>query len=284
MDTTIEILVKHAKEGDKDALEELIRRIQDRVYGLAIRMLYHPEDAEDAMQEILVKIITQLDSFREESAFTTWVYRIASNHLLTFQKHRTERSKITFTFENYERLVDRLEGIASTAPLQPEQRLIVEEVMISCMQGLLRCLDRDLRIAYILGEISKISSDKAAFILDITPTAFRKRLSRARTRLRNFMGKKCSLVNPENPCQCARHVTLAVETGWVDPEKPKFAGHLCYVRADMKAVNRLQIMDEIERMAVLFRSHPEYAAPVMFVEGLREMLDSGKFKMFGEWQ
>ena len=284
METTIETLVKQAVKGDKNALEALIRKIQNRVYGLAIRMLYHPEDAEDATQEILVKIITHLDSFRGESAFTTWVYRIASNHLLTFRKHRTERSKITFTFENYENLVDQLEEVAPTAPLQPEQRLIVEEVMLSCMQGLLRCLDQDLRIAYILGEISKISSDKAAFILDITPTTFRKRLSRARTRLRNFMGKKCGLVNPDNPCQCVRHLTLAVETGWVDPEKPKFSGHPCHARADMVSVNQLQLKDEIERMAVLFRSHPEYAAPVMFVEGLREMLDSGKFKMFGGWQ
>ncbi len=51
MDTTIEKLVEQAKEGDKDALEEVIRRIQDRIYGLAIRMLYYPADAEDATQE-----------------------------------------------------------------------------------------------------------------------------------------------------------------------------------------------------------------------------------------
>jgi RNA polymerase sigma factor (sigma-70 family) len=284
METIIEALIEHAKEGDKDALEELIRRIQDRVYALAIRMLYHPEDAEDAMQEILVKIITHLDSFRGESAFTTWVYRIASNHLLTTQKQRKKHSEITFTFENYESLVDQLGEVTPTASLQPEQKLIVEEIMISCMQGLLGCLDQDFRIAYILGEISRLSSDKAASVLDITPTAFRKRLSRARTSLRNFMGKKCGLVNPDNPCQCARHLTLAVETGWVDPEKPMFSGHPCHERADRVAINQLQLKDEIERMAVLFRSHPEYEAPMKFVKGLREMLDSGKLKMFGGQQ
>ena len=73
MEPAIETMVEQAKEGHKDALEALIRSIQDRIYGLSIRMLYHPADAEDATQEILIKVITHLDSFRGESAFTTWV-------------------------------------------------------------------------------------------------------------------------------------------------------------------------------------------------------------------
>jgi len=82
MGSAIESLVVRAKEGDQNSLEELVRNIQDLVYGLALRMLSHPADAEDATQEILVKVVTHLGSFRQESAFTTWVYRIASNHLL----------------------------------------------------------------------------------------------------------------------------------------------------------------------------------------------------------
>ena len=93
---SIEDLVSKAKQGDKQALDGLVRAIQDRVYGLAIRMLCHPADAEDATQEILVKIVTHLSDFRQESAFTTWVYRIASNHLLTMSKRRAERREITF--------------------------------------------------------------------------------------------------------------------------------------------------------------------------------------------
>ena len=88
MGSAIESLVERAKEGDQNALEELVRHIQDPVYGLALRMLSHPADAEDATQEILVKVVTHLVSFRQESAFTTWVYRIASNHLITNNKRR----------------------------------------------------------------------------------------------------------------------------------------------------------------------------------------------------
>lgn len=277
-ESTLESLVEQAKEGDKDALEALIQRIQDHVYGLAIRMLWHPADAEDATQEILVKIVTHLGSFRQESTFTTWVYRIASNHLLTTHKRRAERREMTF--EQYEQQIDRgLSGVALKSPLEAEQSLLVEEIRIRCMQGMLLCLDRNLRIAYILGEIFEVISDQGGHILNITAPAFRKRLSRARTRIRNFMRKKCSLVNPANPCHCAQQLTHAIETGSIDNHKLLFAEHPRHDRNHIDILNRLQEMDELRRVAVLFRSHPDYAAPEDFVEGVKELMNSDKFRL-----
>ena len=83
-------LVTLAMEGDKDALEMLIRSIQNRIFGLSLKMLYQPSDAEDATQEILIKIVTRLESFRQESTFDTWAMKIASNHLLNKQKNLTK--------------------------------------------------------------------------------------------------------------------------------------------------------------------------------------------------
>src|SRR6476469_10004830 len=93
---TLETLVEQDKEGSKTALEAIILGIQDQVYNLALRMLWHPADAEDATQEILIKVLTQLSQFRQESAFTTWVYRIATNYLLTTRKRRAEVQQVTF--------------------------------------------------------------------------------------------------------------------------------------------------------------------------------------------
>ncbi len=93
---TLEFCVGLAKEGDQAALEAVVRGIQDRVYGLALRMLWHPADAEDASQEILIKVLTHLSDFRHDSAFLTWVYRIACNHLLTRRKQRAEARMLTF--------------------------------------------------------------------------------------------------------------------------------------------------------------------------------------------
>lgn len=277
-ESALESLVEQAKEGDKDALEALIQRIQDSVYGLAIRMLWHPADAEDATQEILMKIVTHLGSFRQESTFTTWVYRIASNHLLTTHKRRVERREMTF--EQYEEQIDSgLSGVALKSPLEAEQSLLVEEIRIRCMQGMLICLDRNLRIAYILGEIFEVISNQGGHILNITATAFRKRLSRARARIWNFMRKKCSLVNPANPCHCSQQLTHAIEAGSIDNHKLLFSKHPRHDRNAIGILNRLKEMDELRRVAVLFRSHPDYAAPEDFVEGIKELINSDKFKL-----
>ncbi len=85
-----EALVQAARAGDRDALDALVSQIQTRLYNLAVRMLWHPADAEDATQEILIKIVTHLADFRGESQFGTWCWRIATNHLLTTRKRRAE--------------------------------------------------------------------------------------------------------------------------------------------------------------------------------------------------
>jgi len=275
METAIETLVEQAKAGDKHALEALVLKIQDRIYGLAVRMLFYPADAEDATQEILIKVITRLDSFHGESAFTTWVFRIASNHLLTLRKRRAENNE--WTFEEYGNLIDQNVAAAGTGKEpEAEQALVVQEIAISCMQGMLLCFDRDLRLAYILGEIFHVSGDEAAAILDVSPTVYRKRLSRARTLLRDFMKKKCGLVNDKAPCRCSRHAARAVADG-LTPDRLTFAGHPSSTAMDRDIFTRIADIAPLERAAALFQSHPEYTAPGRLVEELKRMVDTGSF-------
>ena len=203
MGSNLENLVELAKEGDREALKDLLLKIKDRVFGLAVRMLGHPVDAEDATQEILIKIITHLSAFRQESAFTSWIYRIAANYLLAT---RTRRAELKFlSFDDFAKAIDgNLASQWSQSISEAEMKLLVEEMMISCTQGMVLCLDRDHRLAFILGEIFEVSGKQGGYILGITPIAFRKRLSRGRKRLNHFMENHCSLMNPSNPCTCER--------------------------------------------------------------------------------
>ena len=82
----LEAWVTAAKAGDGHALEALLEAVQGPVYGLALRMLWHPADAEDATQEILIKVVTHLSQFRGDSSFKTWMFRVATNHLLKAQR------------------------------------------------------------------------------------------------------------------------------------------------------------------------------------------------------
>jgi len=268
----MEELVARAQAGDRAALEAVIAGVRDRVYNLAMRMLWHPADAEDATQEILVRIITHLGSFRGESAFTTWAYRVASNYLLTTRKRRAEREELTFA--HFAEQLDA--GLAPAVPgpaADIEQRLLVEEVKFGCTQGMLLCLDRDYRLAYILGEVFGLPSPEAAEIVGISPAAFRKRLSRARERLHGFMARKCGLVNAANPCRCARRVEHAIRVGRVDPEHLLFATHPVQLGPDATTREVVREMDQLHSAADLLRGHPDYAAPGKATELIRGLLD-----------
>jgi len=276
----LENLVEQAKSGDKDVLEEIIRRIQDKIYGLAIRMLYIPADAEDATQEILVKVITHLGTFKGESRFETWVYSIASNHLLTTRKGRAERWQMTF--EKCVHMID--EGSLDTGDvtfMEAEQRLIVEETKLACVHYLLLCLKRELRLAVILGLIIGVKSTEGAKILGLTPALYRQRLSRGRRQLIHFLVKRCGLVDAGNPCHCETLAALHVKKKHIDPENLFFATHPCHPRRDGHNEDLLNEMNQLTRAAMLIRNHPDYAAPGVFVKYMKHLIDSGTFQLLG---
>jgi RNA polymerase sigma factor (sigma-70 family) len=272
MTAPMETLVTRAQTGDRAALEAVIEGVRDRIYNLAIRMLWHPADAEDATQEILVRLVTHLGSFRGESTFTTWSYRVASNYLLTTRKRRAEREELTF--DRFAEQLDEGLGPEVAGPAaEVENRLLVEEVKLGCSQGMLLCLDRNHRLAYILGDVFELTSQEGAEIVGISPVAFRKRLSRARGRLHGFMERKCGLINPSNPCRCARRVEHAVRVGRVDPDQLLFAIHLERFEADASTREVVREMEQLHSAADLLRGHPDYAAPGKATEVIRGLLD-----------
>lgn len=279
-ETSFKSLVDLAKKGQRSALEELVRRIQDRIYGLALRTLFLPADAEDATQEILIKIITHLGTFKGESRFTTWCFRVAANHLLSTRKRRAER---WFSFEKCKQAIEEALSMSSIEDFEsPEDHLIVEEVKLACLQGMLLCLSREIRMAFILGVVFEVTSVEGSQILSITPEAFRQRLSRGRKQIQDFMTKKCSLVNPGNPCACAKLLPYQIKIKLLDPENLRFADHCCYARWNGSADSRLQELGELERISVLFRSHPDYAAPETFVESIKKLVASRRLEILNE--
>jgi DNA-directed RNA polymerase specialized sigma24 family protein len=145
---SIEKAVEQAQSGNQDALEHVLRTIKKQVYSFSVRMLWHPEDAKDAAQEILLRIVTHLSTFRGDSKFSTWVYRIACNHLLNFRKSRLETAEMTF--ESFGE--DLAEGLSDQAKVHPDDLILLQEIRVGCTLGMLLCLDRAHRIAYIIGK------------------------------------------------------------------------------------------------------------------------------------
>jgi len=277
-DFSLDEPVRRARDGNALALDHVIRSVRNEVYGLAIRMLWHPEDAEDATQEILMKVVTHLSTFRGESAFRTWVYRVATNHLLGIRQSRVEREQLTFTAFGDHLARGLAEPLAAPAS-DPDQALLEEEVKIGCTQAMLLCLDRDHRVAYVLGDVFELKSEDAAYVLAIEAATFRRRLSRARERLRAFMRVHCGLVNEAVACRCARRVEAAIRTGRVNPARLLFAGHPKRARHALPVLAQVSEMEKLHSIAGIFQSHPDYTAPDRVMEGVQRLLASGKFNL-----
>ena len=258
-------LVERAQGGDPAAVEELIVSVQDRIYGLAVRMLGHVADAEDATQEILVKLATRLSSFRGDSTFVTWAYSVAINHLRSFRRSRPEDYGLSF--DSFGQIID--EGAAGDPAPSGQAAVLAEEVRIVCTTGMLLCLDREHRLAYLLGEVLELAGDEAAAVLEISVDAFRMRLMRARRDLLEFVQKRCGVYDGANRCRCSTQVPYASRNGMLDPARLTFAVHSRRA-ANPERDEMLGLLD----VAAVFRSHPDYAAPDKLVEALQKILST----------
>jgi RNA polymerase sigma factor (sigma-70 family) len=269
-DQALELEVARAKAGDRHALESVVRAVHQDVYGVALRFLWHPQDAEDATQEILIRVVTGLAGFRGDSGFRTWVYRVACNRLLTLRKQRMEQQSMSFD-EFGEDLV-REQDDPSRVEYDLDEKLLLEEVKIGCTLFMLMCLDRNHRLAYILGEIVELDHHEAAEVLEIAPTAFRKRLSRARASITSFMTSRCGLANPANACRCRRRVATAIDLGRVDPANLLFASSLDQAKRFPQVLVKIRELEETRRAAALYRSHPNPKPSEAFVSWLRKVV------------
>lgn len=265
--------IRAATTGDRAAAERVLGAVQDRVYRLSLRMLGHPQDAEDAVQEILIVVLTHLGSFRGESSFFTWVWRIAARRLIEVKRGRRET-------DSFEALAERLEGFGEDQREAdaPESAVFAQEVRLRCTEAMLLSLDRPSRIAYLLGDVFNLPGDEAAAVLEIDPATYRKRLGRARQRLYDFMRRQCGVFDPANACRCEHVAAGAAASGLFSRESLLFAVHPR--RAPSPAVQRAtQEMTGLMRVAEIIRDDPEYATPDALIARLRALLSSDRLQL-----
>ncbi|OGI69123.1 MAG: hypothetical protein A2W18_06190 [Candidatus Muproteobacteria bacterium RBG_16_60_9] len=266
--------VDAAIAGNVDALEHLLIALKDPLFRLALRMLGNFADAEDATQEVLIKITTALSAFERRSSIRTWAFRVAVNHLRDLASRRAP------TFESFDAVAEQLEkGIAATADFaiashpDPVSELEAREVGLHCMQGILMCLDVDERLAFVLSEVLDLDTANAAKVANISAVAYRQRVSRARRRLEAFMGAHCGLINADVPCSCARQAQALRRARNGKPIPIKFARGGDPAVADEIQQARVEI-SRLQRVALVFRASPEWSAPDGLVGRIRELLKS----------
>jgi RNA polymerase sigma factor (sigma-70 family) len=261
-DRSLEELARLAAAGDSAALSRLVEDVQHPVYRLALRFLGHPEDAKDATQEILVRLITRLGSFEGRSQFMTWAYSVAVRQLMRTRKRQVESS--VRGAETFAAFLDRGLADRDFTAEEAEYRMLCAEVRISCTYGMLLCLSRPLRVSYILGDAMGMPDTVAAEICGISRAAQRQRLARARRTMRTIIADRCGLVDAANPCRCGRQIESSLAAGILDPDDPLFATH---PRTDAGPIETGTIeraaeqLDLVLAMSEVYRSDPSFAAP-----------------------
>jgi len=271
-------LVARVQAGSRQALETLLERHQPWIYNILVRMLYYPEEAEDATQEVLIKVLTKLSTFEARSSFRTWLYRIVVNHALNI-KRRGDRPD-TISFSDYARGLDNTADLDLPDPssVPADVQLLQQEAKIGCTSGMLLCLDREQRLVYILGGILGVTDGVGAELLEVSRDAFRQKLARARRDLHNFMHGQCGLVNSANPCRCAKKTQGFIKAGYLDPHRLLFArAHMTRVReVASDALDGLEALDAA--YGEIHRDHPFHAAPDL-LSALRKLLDSPECRL-----
>jgi RNA polymerase sigma-70 factor (ECF subfamily) len=185
MDTssTDKDLINSVLAGNLDDFAPLVRRHQDRVYGLCLSMTRHATEADDLAQEIFLKAYRSLNEFRFESSFSTWLYRVTYRHCLDFLKSRKRRPS-----QSLDAMIeDRGEGLWGEGPWDegPVGDLSFDHhAQTQWARQLLDSLDPKERLVLTLREIQGLSYEELAGALKISLEAVKSRLRRAREALR----------------------------------------------------------------------------------------------------
>lgn len=274
-----------AQRGELSALDQLLATLQPGVFNLALRVLGRREDAADATQEILLKIVTHLGGFRGEAAFTTWVWRVAHNHLLSARTAAAEApllsldalaEKLGAGLEASDRLMQAQGG---PPVLTPQDKLEAREVALNCTQTMLMALDREDRLVYVLDTVFDLPSALAAEVVGVSPAAYRQRLSRSRARLAAFTRQQCGLVNEAAPCRCERQLPVVRQL--------RQQGQPGQVRvppareAIRQAEREFDAFVRVSDAAALFRAHPQAIAPEAMLAAIRAVLTQEGFLQRG---
>ena len=271
-------LIDQATSGDKKALETLIAGVQDIVFNLSLRMLGTFADAEDATQDILLKMITHLSSFRGDSSFTTWVFRIAVNHLKNYKKHMFAHYPLSFEYYADDIENSKIQDIPDLTQ-NVEKDILAEELKLSCTNVMLQCLDTESRCIFILGTMFKVDSRIAGDILNITPEAYRQRLSRVRKKMADFLGQYCGEYG-SGRCHCKDRVNYAIQSHRINPSQLDFMTASEVSMETMMDVKNA--MEEIDDLSQDFLFCKPYESPERTKHLLQEFLDSTQFSIIQE--
>ena len=179
-------LIRLAGEGDSAAFETLMSAHESRMYAVALRMCGSREDAQDCLQEAMIRVYRALSGFKGQSSFSTWVYRITMNSCLDELRRRKNR-----TAASLDALLDN--GFAPSDETDTPEHHSLQNEQRRCVERAIAELPEDMRSAIVLRDIQGCSDEEIAHVLDANVGTIKSRISRGRERLRSVLMRQPEL-------------------------------------------------------------------------------------------
>ena len=272
IEKTSQTLVSKFHQGDDKAIEELLRLHEPFIYNLAWKFTNDENEAKDLSQEVLIKVLTKLSTFKGKSSFRTWLYRITFNEFM-----QTKRRPMEEMWQGFDDFSEKLNAIPSpdlTPEEEQEQILRTKTARTRCMSGMLMCLTREQRLIYLVGEVFKVDHNTGAEVFGLTKDNYRKKLSRTRKDFHSFMNKQCGLVNKDNPCRCAKKGKAMEAAGRMQTNARLFDPKYFSTIADYAEKHGDEIADIVDKKYTeFFQKHPskkDFTADTVVTEILND--------------
>ena len=179
-------LIQRAGAGDASAFNALMGMHERRMYAVALRMCGNPEDAQDCLQEAMLRIYRAINGFKAQSSFSTWVYRITMNTCLAELRQRTNRPVASL-----DTLLDA--GWSPVDPGETPEKHALAGDMRRQLQVFIHELPEDMRAAIVLRDIEGYSYDEIATMLEANVGTIKSRISRGREKLREKIASRPEL-------------------------------------------------------------------------------------------
>ena len=182
-------LVQQCQRGEAEAMSCLIVKYQDRVYNAIYKICQNRDDAAELTQDTFVKVLENINTFRKESGFYTWLFRVAVNLTLNYCKRRFKLSPVSLDAENEQIEKDKGKLAAMLAdPNGLDPAAIAQQKELSrLIVNTIGQLSQDYRVVLVLRDIEQMSYAEIAEVLQIQTGTVKSRLSRARTMLRELL-------------------------------------------------------------------------------------------------
>ncbi len=181
-------LIKRCQEGDIEAFEQLITDYEKRILNYCFRMMGNPSDAEDAAQEVFVKVFRFIGNFNGQSSFSTWLYRVASNVCLDLlRKAKRQPQNVVSIHQENDEGEEYLMAIEDPEP-NPYERAQLSEAQQVLVDALDQLGDEQKRVI-ILRDIEGLSYEEIAEITNTAPGTVKSRINRARQNLKKLLEK-----------------------------------------------------------------------------------------------